>query len=76
MTCAQREAIPCLRTPLCGTKHQGGWANGDAVFVGENPPDTAVITYYQRSRHLFGKIKIEVLDAAGRVVDELPASKR
>ncbi len=54
----------------------GGWANGDAVFVGDNPPDAAVITYYQRSRHLFGKLKLEVLDASGRVIDELPASKR
>ena len=54
----------------------GGWANGDAVFTGDNPPDAAVITYYQRSRHLFGKLKIEVLDASGRVVDQLPASKR
>src|SRR5947209_16293189 len=54
----------------------GGWANGDAVFVGDNPPDTAVITYYQRSRHLFGKLKLEVIDPSGRVVDELPASKR
>ena len=54
----------------------GGWANGHAVFVGDNPPDAAVITYYQRSRHLFGKLKIEVLDASGRVVDTLPASKR
>jgi len=54
----------------------GGWANGDAVFVGDNPPDAAVITYYQRTRHLFGKLKIEILDSAGRVVDEVPASKR
>ena len=54
----------------------GGWANGAAVFVGDNPPQAAVITYYQRSRHLFGKLKIEVLDASGRVVDEIPASKR
>jgi photosystem II stability/assembly factor-like uncharacterized protein len=54
----------------------GGWANGDAAFVGDNPPDAAVITYYQRARHLFGKMKLEVLDASGRVVDELPASKR
>jgi hypothetical protein len=44
--------------------------------VGDNPPDAAVITYYQRSRHLFGKLKLEVLDASGRVIDELPASKR
>ena len=54
----------------------GGWAHGDATFVGDNPPDAAVITYYQRSRHLFGKLKLEVLDASGRVVDDLPASKR
>ncbi|MDQ2918909.1 MAG: sialidase, partial [Verrucomicrobiota bacterium] len=54
----------------------GGWANGDAVFTGDNPPDAAVIVYYQRSRHLFGKLKIEVLDPSGRVIDELPASKR
>jgi hypothetical protein len=44
--------------------------------VGDNPPDAAIITYYQKSRHLFGKLKIEVLDATGRVVDDLPASKR
>ncbi len=55
---------------------QGGWANGDAVFVGNNPPDAAVINYYQRTRHLFGKLKIEVVDSSGRVVDDLPASKR
>ena len=54
----------------------GGWANGDAAFLGDNPPDSAVITYYQKTRHLFGKLKIEVLDASGRVVDEVPASKR
>jgi photosystem II stability/assembly factor-like uncharacterized protein len=54
----------------------GGWANGDAAFIGDNPPDAAVITYYQRSRHLFGKLKLEVLDSSGRLLDELPASKR
>src|SRR5438045_9494345 len=55
---------------------QGGWANGDAVFVGDNPPESAVINYYQRERHLFGKMKLELLDLSGRVVDQLPASKR
>src|SRR5262249_10165199 len=54
----------------------GGWAKGDAVFVGDNPPDAAVINYYQRERHLFGKMKLEILDSSGRVIDELPASKR
>src|SRR5947207_4743527 len=54
----------------------GGWANGDAAFIGDNPPDAAVINYYQRERHLFGRLKLEVLDSSWRVIDELPASKR
>jgi photosystem II stability/assembly factor-like uncharacterized protein len=54
----------------------GGWANGDAVFTGPNPPNAAMITYYQKTRHLFGDLKIEILDASGKVVDTLPASKR
>jgi hypothetical protein len=54
----------------------GGWSNGAAMFVGDNPPDAAVINYYQRERHLFGKLKIEVLDSTGAVVGEVPASKR
>lgn len=54
----------------------GGWANGDAVFVGENSPDDAVITYYQRKRHIFGDLKIEVLDSKGTLVGTIPASKR
>lgn len=54
----------------------GGWPNGAATFTGDNPPAAAVITYYQKSRHLFGKLKIEVLDPSGQVIDSLPASKR
>jgi photosystem II stability/assembly factor-like uncharacterized protein len=54
----------------------GGWSNGDAAFIGDNPAQGAVITYYQRTRHLFGKLKIEILDAAGKRVDTLPASTR
>ncbi|MGA9343246.1 MAG: hypothetical protein WBV61_13050 [Rhodanobacteraceae bacterium] len=54
----------------------GGWSDGDATFTGANPPEAAVISYYQRSRHLFGKIKIEILDASGQVMDTIPASVR
>ncbi len=54
----------------------GGWAEGDATFYGENPPSGAVITYYQRTRHLFGPIKIEILGPDGKLVDTIPASKR
>jgi len=54
----------------------GGWAEGDASYAGDNPPSGATITYYQKARHVIGRMKLEVLDANGNVVDEVPASKR
>jgi len=67
--------LPCRATQqrIAG---QGGWSEGDATFTGQNPPSGAVITYYQRSRHLFGPIKLEVLDAQGNLIDTIPPSKR
>ena len=47
----------------------GGWANGDATFVGENPPQGAAITYFLRQRQVIGKMTIEILDQSGAVVD-------
>src|SRR5262249_59848 len=44
----------------------GGWPEGDAHFIGPNPAGGAEITYYQRSRHLFGPIKIEVIGEDGK----------
>ena len=54
----------------------GGWSDGDGKFAGDNPPGGAVITYYQKDRHIIGRMKLEILDSAGNVVDTLPASKR
>jgi len=54
----------------------GGWANGDASFVGQNLTNEAVITYYQQKRHIFGDLKIEILDPDGKVVTTIPSSKR
>ncbi|HEX8840034.1 MAG TPA: sialidase [Sphingomicrobium sp.] len=54
----------------------GGWPEGNASFAGDNPPDGAVISYYQKARHVIGRMKLEILDASGKVVDELPTSKR
>jgi photosystem II stability/assembly factor-like uncharacterized protein len=54
----------------------GGWSEGDASFVGPNPPNAAVITYYQKKRHIFGKMKIEIFDSQGKLVDTLPANSR
>jgi photosystem II stability/assembly factor-like uncharacterized protein len=54
----------------------GGWVNGDASFVGPNPPDDAVITYYQQRRHIFGDMTLEVFDSDGKRLDTLPTAKR
>lgn len=54
----------------------GGWVNGDAVFTGNNPTDEAVVTYYQQKRHIFGDLKIEILDQDGKLLSTIPSSKR
>ena len=54
----------------------GGWANGDAVFIGANPPGDAIITYYLQKRHIFGDMKIEVFDSTNKLVQTLPTGKR
>src|SRR5207245_8169093 len=55
---------------------QGGRPEGDAAHAGQNPPGGAVVTYYQRTRHLFGPIKLEVFDSEGKLVDTITASQR
>src|SRR5438046_908725 len=55
---------------------QGGWAEGSAVFTGPNPPDAALITYYQSKRHIFGKMKLEIFNSQGKLVDTLPPNSR
>ncbi|HKB77250.1 MAG TPA: hypothetical protein VKC58_11690, partial [Myxococcales bacterium] len=64
------------RPPQQRMPAQGGWPEGDATFSGENPVGGAVITWYQRTRHLFGPIRLEVLDARGKVVETISATKR
>ena len=54
----------------------GGWANGDAQYAGQNPADGAVITYFQKARQVIGKLKLDILDTNGNVVTSLPASNR
>ena len=53
----------------------GGWAEGDAAYTGQNPPAGAVINYYQKTRHVFGRLKLEILGPGGKLVDTLPAAK-
>ena len=53
----------------------GGWPEGNESFSGPSRPTEAQITYYQRSRHIFGDLKIEILDANGKQVDTIAGSK-
>ena len=53
----------------------GGWPEGDETFVGPPRPDEALITYYQKARHIYGDLKIEVFDQQGKLLDTLSGSK-
>jgi hypothetical protein len=54
----------------------GGWAEGNGTFFGSNPPDAALITYYQKKRHIYGKMKLEIFDPQGKLVDTLAPNSR
>jgi photosystem II stability/assembly factor-like uncharacterized protein len=53
----------------------GGWSEGDDTYTGRNRPSEAQITYYQKSRHIFGDLKIEILDQNGKLIDTVAGSK-
>ena len=53
----------------------GGWPTGDEAFVGNPRPEDAQITYYEKSRHIFGDLKIDILDPEGKVIDSVAGSK-
>ncbi|HEX4008049.1 MAG TPA: glycosyl hydrolase [Acidobacteriaceae bacterium] len=53
----------------------GGWAEGDNSFHGPGRPEDAAITYYQRTRHIYGDLKIEIFDAQGKFIDTVASSK-
>lgn len=44
-------------------------------YIGANPNRNAQIIYYLKSRHTFGKMTLQVLDQAGKVVADLTPSK-
>jgi hypothetical protein len=52
----------------------GGWSDGNETFSGRPRPAAAQITYYQKSRHIFGDLKIEILGPDGKVIDTIPGS--
>ncbi len=54
---------------------QAGWPEGDETFVGPPRPTDAMITYYQKSRHIYGDLKIEIFDPQGKLLDTIGGSK-
>ena len=53
----------------------GGWPEGDETFVGPSRPTEALITYYQKSRHIYGDLKIEIFDSQDKLLDTISGSK-
>jgi len=53
----------------------GGWGEGDNAYTGPSRSTSAAIPYYQKARHVFGDLTIEVFDQAGALVDTIPSSK-
>jgi photosystem II stability/assembly factor-like uncharacterized protein len=53
----------------------GGWPEGDETFNGPSRPTDAFITYYQKKRHIFGDLKIEILDQDGKLLDTIAGGK-
>jgi hypothetical protein len=56
----------------------GGWQEfpGNDDYVGPNPPEAASIVYYQKRRHMFGDLFVEVYDGEGERVATVPGGKR
>ncbi len=54
---------------------RGGWPQGDEAFEGRSRPGDAQITYYQKGRHIFGDLKIEIFDPEGKLLDTVAGSK-
>jgi hypothetical protein len=50
--------------------------DGDAEFVGRTVPETASIAYYQKKRHIFGDLKVDISDEKGNPLTTLQGDKR
>ncbi len=58
------------------TSAQGQSFPGADEWIGQSLPETASLFYYQSKRHIFGDMNIEIFDAAGEKIVEIPAGKR
>jgi photosystem II stability/assembly factor-like uncharacterized protein len=58
-------------------KYRNGSSGYDGAgnFYGENSPSELQIVYYQKKRHTFGDMKIEIYDPSGKLMKDIPAGK-
>ena len=57
-------------------KATGGSGYGTGNFAGENPSTNIQIIYYQKKRHTFGDMKVEIFDAGGKLMSVAAAGKQ
>jgi photosystem II stability/assembly factor-like uncharacterized protein len=57
-----------------GTTGQG-WT-GDDEYSGQVPREAAQIIYYQKKRHVFGEMYLEIFDKDNKMIQKLPAGTR
>jgi hypothetical protein len=50
--------------------------DGDSEFRGPTLPEAAAIVYYQKKRHIFGDLKLDIYDAKGQLLTSLQGDKR
>jgi len=51
------------------------WFSGTDEFIGRNPSTAAAIVYYQKRRHIFGDLKVEIYDSDGALIRTIPGGK-
>jgi photosystem II stability/assembly factor-like uncharacterized protein len=72
----QKDAVLLTSRPAIQYMNaSGGWPEGDEAFSGPSRPTDAFITYYQKGRHIFGDLKIEIFDQDGKLLDTIAGSK-
>ncbi len=49
--------------------------DGDSEFVGPTLPEAAPIVYYQKKRHIFGDLLIEIYDPQGKLITTIQGDK-
>jgi photosystem II stability/assembly factor-like uncharacterized protein len=50
--------------------------DGDSDFSGRTLPEAASIVYYQKKRHIFGDLKIDISDEKGNLLTSIQGDKR